>query len=264
MSNNSFSQDFTNPRVKKLSTFSQSVFGIEAATYKGIAMKTLFFVAIFGAGMGAYFYIHNFLGGGATIYPLESGVLFGAMIATLISGIVASLAPRTTAVTGTIYSAGMGYSITLLSMMYAHAYKGIVIEALVLTLLTVGVLAVLYAKGNIHVGQRFRTALIAWLWVSIIGGLLFAILSFAAPNSALYRSIVIANNGPIGIVIAAIGVFVAAALLICDFETIRLTVEHGLPAYYEWYASYGLIVGVIYLYLKILDLLVKIANNRRN
>ena len=51
--------------------------------------------------------------------------------------------------------------------------------------------------------------------------------------------------------------------LMCDFETIQMTVEQGLPAQYEWYASYGLIVGVIYLYLKILNLLAKIANNRK-
>ena len=89
------------------------------------------------------------------------------------------------------------------------------------------------------------------------------LLAWLAPQSAIYTSIVAINNGPVGILFAVIGVLIAAALLMCDFETIQMTVEQGLPAQYEWYASYGLIVGVIYLYLKILNLLAKIANNRK-
>ena len=89
------------------------------------------------------------------------------------------------------------------------------------------------------------------------------LLAWLAPHSAIYTSIVAINNGPIGILFAVIGVLIAAALLMCDFETIQMTVEQGLPAQYEWYASYGLIVGVIYLCLKILNLLAKIANNRK-
>ena len=67
---NNFSESYSNPRVKKLRSFAQSTYGMEAASYKGIAMKTLYFVAVFAAGMGAYFYIHNFFGGGA-LFPLS-------------------------------------------------------------------------------------------------------------------------------------------------------------------------------------------------
>ena len=147
----------------------------------------------------------------------------------------------------------MGYALTFMSMIYAMQWKGIIVEAVTLTLLTVAVLAVIYSKG-VRVGSRMKTALITCLWVSIIGGLLFMLLAWLAPHSAIYTSIVAINNGPVGILFAVIGVLIAAALLMCDFETIQMTVEQGLPAQYEWYASYGLIVGVIYLYLKILNL----------
>lgn len=259
---NNFSESYSNPRVKKLRSFAQSTYGMEVASYKGIAMKTLYFVAVFAAGMGAYFYIHNFFGGGAQAFSTEYTIFVGAIIATAIAGLVASFAPKTTAVTGSIYSAGMGYALTFMSMIYAMQWKGIIVEAVTLTLLTVAVLAVIYSKG-VRVGSRMKTALITCLWVSIIGGVLFMLLAWLAPHSAIYTSIVAINNGPIGILFAVIGVLIAAALLMCDFETIQMTVEQGLPAQYEWYASYGLIVGVIYLYLKILNLLAKIANNRK-
>ena len=103
---NNFSESYSNPRVKKLRSFAQSTYGMEAASYKGIAMKTLYFVAVFAAGMGAYFYIHNFFGGGAQAFSTEYTIFVGALIATAIAGLVASFAPKTTAVTGSIYSAG--------------------------------------------------------------------------------------------------------------------------------------------------------------
>ena len=46
---NNFSESYSNPRVKKLRSFAQSTYGMEAASYKGIAMKTLYFVAVFAA-----------------------------------------------------------------------------------------------------------------------------------------------------------------------------------------------------------------------
>ena len=90
---NNFSESYSNPRVKKLRSFAQSTYGMEAASYKGIAMKTLYFVAVFAAGMGAYFYIHNFFGGGAQAFSTEYTIFVGALIATAIAGLVASFAP---------------------------------------------------------------------------------------------------------------------------------------------------------------------------
>ena len=163
---NNFSESYSNPRVKKLRSFAQYSYGMEAASYKGIAMKTLYFVAVFAAGMGAYFYIHNFFGGGAQAFSTEYAIFVGALIATAIAGLVASFAPKTTAVTGSIYSAGMGYALTFMSMIYAMQWKGIIVEAVTLTLLTVAVLAVIYSKG-VRVGSRMKTALITCLWVLI-------------------------------------------------------------------------------------------------
>lgn len=259
---------FSNPNIRKLSSFSQSVFGEDVAGYKGIAAKTIYFILLFAMGMGAYFYIHSYFT--ANYYSMAvEGVFFneqiicnGALIITFIAGLIASFVPSTVPVTGSIYSAGMGYSITFLSMMYARAYKGIVLEAIVLTLLVILVMAGLYVSGKVHVTQKFRTVLTTALLVSIIGSLLFFIIGLVAPASDFYRAIVAVNQGPLGILIAVLGVVLAAAFMLADFDTIQMTVENGLAKKYEWYAAYGLIVGVIYLYLKILRLIAVIMNNR--
>ena len=259
---NSFMDSFANPRVKHLSKLGADYApGAEAATFGGIAAKTVYFVLTFALGLAAFFYLHYYFGktgvaDGQLLYPQEYPILIGACIATLISALVTAFAPKTTAFFGTIYCVGMGYLVTWTSYTYAAAYKGIVYEALGLTLLIIGVLTVLYSKGIIRVTNRFRKVVYTTLLVSILGGLIFFVMTLVAPNSGIVRAIIQANNGPIGIVFGIIGVMLASAVLTCDFDNAAKTVEQGRAA------SFGLVTGVIYLYLKVLQLLAKIQNNK--
>ena len=267
-SSSSFMDSFANPRVKHLSKFGADYApGAEAASFGGIAAKTVYFVLTFALGLAAFFYLHYYFGktgtaDGQLLYPQEYPILIGACIATLVSALVTAFAPKTTAFFGTIYCVGMGYLVTWTSYTYAAQYKGIVYEALGLTLLIIGVLTVLYSKGIIRVTSRFRKVVYTTLLVSILGGLIFFVMTLVAPNSGIVRAIIQANNGPIGIVFGIIGVMLASAVLTCDFDNAAKTVEQGLPKGYEWAASFGLVTGVIYLYLKVLQLLARIQNNK--
>ena len=273
MAVNSGRKMFTNPAISRVERFDDAFTGAEVASYKGILAKTLYFLAIILVGMGAFFYIHNYfeaqnytatqIADGYYIYANEAIILFRALIVTLISGLVASFAVKTIPLTGTIYCAGMGYAVTFLSYTYAAAYSGIIVEALLLTVLIIGVMAFLYASGIVRVGRRFRTVVYTCLLVSLIGGIIFSLMLWLAPGSSIVTSILAIQNGPIGIVFAVLGVLLASALLLTDFETIAQTVQNGLSKKYEWYCSYGLMVSVLYLYLKVLELLARIQNNRR-
>ena len=43
-----------------------------------------------------------------------------------------------------------------------------------------------------------------------------------------------------------------------DFDFIENGVENGAPAYMEWYSAFGLMVTLIWLYIEIMRLLVKL------
>jgi len=45
-----------------------------------------------------------------------------------------------------------------------------------------------------------------------------------------------------------------------DFDFIESGAEAGAPKYMEWYAAFGLMVTLIWLYVEILNLLVKLRN----
>jgi uncharacterized YccA/Bax inhibitor family protein len=69
------------------------------------------------------------------------------------------------------------------------------------------------------------------------------------------------GSGPIGIGFSAVVVVIAALNLVLDFDFIEQGAERGAPKYMEWYAAFGLIVTLVWLYLEILRLLSKL--NRR-
>jgi uncharacterized YccA/Bax inhibitor family protein len=57
-----------------------------------------------------------------------------------------------------------------------------------------------------------------------------------------------------GIIASVLGVGLAAASLIVDFDSIKRGVEGGVPARFAWSAAFGLLVTLIWLYLEFLRL----------
>jgi uncharacterized YccA/Bax inhibitor family protein len=53
-------------------------------------------------------------------------------------------------------------------------------------------------------------------------------------------------------------VVIAALNLVLDFDFIEQGTEQRVPKFMEWYASFGLIVTLVWLYIEILRLLAKL------
>ncbi len=264
---------FSNPAVNRVMNFDDSFGAAQSCTYGGIFAKVGYFLLIMLAGVAAFFYMHSYFGNqGYTvqsiiaedfvIYSNEVSIMMGAWVITLIAGLVAAFVPKTIPVTGTIYCAGMGYAVAITSYIYAAEYSGIVVEALVLTVLIIGAMAFLFTSGIVKVGEKFKTIVLTALMASVLGGIIFFVIRMIAPNSMIVHSITKLQNGPLGILFAVLGVLLAAALLLIDFDTIAHAVTDGVNKKYEWYCSYSLMLSVIFLYLKVLQLLARIQNNR--
>jgi len=70
------------------------------------------------------------------------------------------------------------------------------------------------------------------------------------------------QNSALIITLDVIGLIVAALFLISDFALIDTCVKEGYPKEYEWCAAFGLVFTVIWIYLKILDLLMQFAGKK--
>ena len=70
------------------------------------------------------------------------------------------------------------------------------------------------------------------------------------------------GNGPIGIAFSLLVVGLAAFNFIIDFDAIQQGAENGAPKYMEWYCGFGLLVTLLWLYVEILRLLMKLNSSR--
>jgi uncharacterized YccA/Bax inhibitor family protein len=68
---------------------------------------------------------------------------------------------------------------------------------------------------------------------------------------------VLNDASPLGIILSLVIVGVAALNLILDFDLVESGVAQGAPRYMEWYAAFGLLVTLVWLYMEILRLLSK-------
>jgi len=66
------------------------------------------------------------------------------------------------------------------------------------------------------------------------------------------------SASPLGIVVSLVICGVAALNLVLDFDLIESGVAGGAPRYMEWYAAFGLLVTLVWLYMEILRLLSKV------
>ena len=70
--------------------------------------------------------------------------------------------------------------------------------------------------------------------------------------------------GPIGIAVTVFILVVASLTLISNFGFIESGVQYGAPKQMEWYAAFGILISLIWIYLETLRLLSKIQTFLRD
>jgi uncharacterized YccA/Bax inhibitor family protein len=68
------------------------------------------------------------------------------------------------------------------------------------------------------------------------------------------------DGGALAILFSVLCIGIAAMNLAVDFEVIQQGIRHGADEKFAWYASFGLIVTLVWLYLEILRLLGYLRN----
>jgi uncharacterized YccA/Bax inhibitor family protein len=158
-------------------------------------------------------------------------------------------------VTAPIYALLEGLVLGGISAMFELRFPGIAIQAVSLTFGTLVVLLLAYRSGLIPVTEKFKMGVVA-----ATGGIaLFYLVSILLGFFGVHFT-TINGAGPIGIAFSVFVVIVAALNLVLDFDFIESGVRAGAPKYMEWYAAFGLMVTLIWLYFEILRLLSKLRS----
>jgi uncharacterized YccA/Bax inhibitor family protein len=160
-------------------------------------------------------------------------------------------------VTAPIYALLEGLVLGGLSAMFELRYPGIAMEAVGLTFGTLFVMLFLYKSGLIKVTQKFRMGVVAATGGIMVFYLLTWLLSMF--HISMFNSVY--GSGVVGIGFSLFVVAIAALNLVLDFDFVEQGVAAGAPKYMEWYAAFGIMVTLVWLYLEMLRLLSKIRRN---
>ena len=66
------------------------------------------------------------------------------------------------------------------------------------------------------------------------------------------------NNPAFSIILSIVFVIIAALFMLVDFDTIERCVENKMDKKYEWMAAWGLAYTILYIYFKVLRILLMI------
>lgn len=225
--------------------------GAQTMTINGSIQKTALLVLLTVAG--ASYTWSKFLSAGP---EMVQGWMIGGAIGGFIAAMVIVFKRNLAKYVAPIYAVLEGLFLGAISAYFNAMFpqEGIVMRAIALTFGVLFAMLMLYRSGIIKATKKFRAGVLAATggvalvyFVTIIANMFGANLSF------MYES------SPLGIGISLVIVVIAALNLILDFDFIEKGSQAGLDKNMEWYAAFGLMVTLVWLYIEILRLLALFA-----
>lgn len=236
--------------------------GAASMTISGTALKTLVLLGLVLLTGGYSFTqtLDALRGSGGDIPETLQRVSMLAMVG-VVGGLVTCLAmffvPSWSPVAAPAYALCKGLALGLISGIAEARFQGIVAQAVLLSLAVLGLMLFLYTNGTLRATPALtKGIMVATLAVFAVymATLLMGLFGMHVPY--------IHETGPIGIGFSLFVVGLAAFNFIIDFDSIEQGAQAGAPRYMEWYCGFGLLVTLLWLYVEILRLLIKLNSSR--
>ncbi len=223
----------------------------DAMSIQGTVNKTgiLLVLALISAAWTWNLYYTS--GSAAAVMPWVIGGAIGGFIVSIITIFKKQWAP----LTAPVYALLEGLFLGGISSILEAQYPGIVIQAVGLTFGTLWGLLLAYKSGVIKATENFKLGVVA-----ATGGIAIVYLATMMLGFFGVEIPFIHGSGILGIGFSCFVVVIAALNLVLDFDFIEAGAANGAPRYMEWYAAFGLIVTLIWLYIEILRLLAKLRS----
>ncbi|GAB7048536.1 Bax inhibitor-1/YccA family protein [Catenuloplanes indicus] len=181
--------------------------------------------------------------------PVAMPVLVAAAVVGLVLGLVLSFMRMANPVLTGVYAVVQGVLLGLVSRVFEGFYDGIVLQATTATFGVFFLMAILYRARVIRATPKF-----ARIMISIMVGL-FAVMMINLVFALFGVNTGLRDGSPLAIGFSLVCIVVASLSFVLNFGEIEEGVRMGLPQKYAWTAAFGILVGLIWLYLEILRLL---------
>src|SRR5699024_1564437 len=221
-------------------------------TYDDVIMKTIGVLAVVVvAAVGSWFLMPS-----AMVVPaMVIGALGGFVL-----GLVNVFKKEPSPALIIAYAAFEGVFLGMISGLFETMFPGIVVQAVLATFITFGVTLALFKSGKVRVTPKFKKVMM----IGLISYGLFCLINlcvmwFTDVGGAFgVRRMEISFMGfsiPLGALIGAVAVLLAAMSLIMDFDQICQGVRNGAPRKYAWSAAFGITLTLVWLYVEFLRIL---------
>ena len=218
-------------------------------TIEGTINRTGILMLLVLAGVAWTWNIYSPDRGEASIYPY---ILIGGIVGSILA-FITIFKPAASPYTAPLYALAEGLFLGGITVRCESVAPGVALNAF---LLTGAILFIMLALYRFQV-LRATPSLVKGIVAATCGiGLLY----FASMIMGFFgiRMPLIYDSGWVGIGFSLLVVGIAAFNLIIDFNFIEEGAEEGQPRYMEWYGAFGLMVTLIWLYLEIFRLLMKL------
>ncbi|MSS83420.1 Bax inhibitor-1/YccA family protein [Actinomycetaceae bacterium WB03_NA08] len=197
-----------------------------------------------------------------TISPLAMPLMLGGLLVGFVLAMVNIFSKQIRPALVLLYAAAEGVALGALSAVTEMMIPGVVIQAVLATVVVFGVTLLLFTSGKVRNSPKLmKFTLISLL--GLIGSrlLIWLLSSFGIIGASGTADQITVFGIPLALFISVFAVFIGAVCLISDFDAAKVGVENGAPAKYAWSCAFGLMVTLVWLYVEILNILSYLNRN---
>jgi uncharacterized YccA/Bax inhibitor family protein len=188
--------------------------------------------------------------GSATWFLGLQSLALPAMVVGLVLGLFIAFKQVTNPAAILSYAAVQGVFLGGISWYFSGGNQAMIIQAVVGTTAVAASMLFMYRSGRIRVTPQFTKMVIAGL----LGFLALVVVNLVA-SFFIDGGLGLRDGGPLAIGFSLLAIGLASMTLVLDFDFIQKGAEQGLPERYGWYAAFGLMVTLVWLYIEILRLI---------
>ena len=175
-------------------------------------------------------------------------VAFGAMFIAFVLGMIQALKREPVPALILAYAAFEGIFLGVLSEAYNQQWSGAPLQAVLVTMAISGGMLVAYRTRLIRVTSRYQRIGMA----IAIGFVLLLVVNLLLSVFGVDLGL---RSGPLGIIVAVVGILLGAFFLSLDFKQIEDGITYGAPQREAWLAAFGLTLSLVWIYLEMLRLI---------
>ena len=153
------------------------------------------------------------------------------------------------------YSLIEGFSLGVISYTFEAYFPGIVISAVLATLVVIGTTLAAFMMGFVRNSSTLtRVAGIGSIAFFFYYLVTFALSVTGTVDMRAVNSITVFGI-PLGVIIGVLAVFIGVLCLVRDFDAVKVGVANNVPEKYSWLCTFAIMTDVIWIYLEILKIL---------